>query len=72
MNNLRRNIACVGTLFAGLIISSAAVAGGNGSGNEPPQSEKESAVTVCSLVPWFCTITTTSGNGSGNEPPSTK
>jgi hypothetical protein len=69
MNSLKRKIACVGVVFAGLIISSAAVASGNGSGNEPPQSEKESAAKLCSIVPWFCTITTTSGNGSGNEPP---
>lgn len=72
MSNLRKKTACLSSAFAGLMFATAAVAGGNGSGNEPPQSEKESAVSLCSIVPWVCVIYTSDGNGSGNEPPHSK
>lgn len=49
---------------------SVTVAGGNGSGNEPPGRSGGTSEpnTVCKYIPWICVISDSGGNGSGNEP----
>lgn len=72
MKNRNRLITCFSVALAALMFNAAAVAGGNGSGNEPPKNKRKgSASSICNAVPLAC-IFISASNGSGNEPPKTE